>query len=121
MSPKILIADPEIGMARTLAAALEQAGYQVATTADGEEALAMSTSEHPDLICVEVDLPRLGGLEICKAIKAARQVPVLVTTSYLDDTISSGFASAGADHLLFKPFTPDELIDTVAWYLEPTP
>jgi DNA-binding response OmpR family regulator len=120
MLHKILIADPELGMARTLAAALEQAGYQVSTTSDGEEALAMSTAEQPDLICVEVHLPRLGGLEVCKAIKAARQVPVLVTTSYLDDAISSGFTNAGADQLLFKPFSPDELIDTVAWYLEPT-
>lgn len=119
MSHKILIADPEVGMARTLAAALEQAGYEVATATDGEEALAMSTAQEPDLICVEVHLPRLGGLEICKAVKAARSVPVLVTTSYLDDAISSGFASAGADQLLFKPFSPDELIDTVAWYLDP--
>jgi CheY-like chemotaxis protein len=119
MSHKILIADAEPLTIDVLTAALEQAGYQVITATDGEQALERDGAHQPDLVCVDIHMPGLGGLDVCRALKATRSVPVLLTAAYLDDATSQGFATAGADDLLFKPFSPEEMIDKVAWYLSP--
>ena len=123
MSPKrrvhkILLAEPETGLLALLTQHLTAAGYAVVTAADGPEALERERSERPDLVCMAVDLPHLDGLEVCKTIKAARAVPVLLSTSHLDDRISAGLVTSGAEDLLFKPYEVDEVIDKVAWFLE---
>lgn len=116
---KILIAEPEQALLATLAANLEAAGYEVITAADGEEALARDRSDCPDLVCMEVNLPLLDGLAVCRALKANRPVPVILAVSHLDDRTSAGFVEVGAEDLLFKPYEIDEVIDKVAWYLDP--
>lgn len=119
MTPKILIADTEEGTLNQLAHSLEQAGYSVVTAANCEQVLAKASSERPDLVCLEIHLPGIGGLEVCRTLKAERAVPVLLTVSHLDDKTSAGFLTVGAEDLIFKPFFMDEVIDKVAWFLDP--
>lgn len=117
MNRTILLADSEPEVITTLANGLTQAGYRVLTTDNGAQAIALAASEKPDLVCLEVNLAGVNGLDACKRIKAQRAVPVVVTTARLDDTISAGYLSAGADDLLFKPYTLDEIIDKAEWYM----
>lgn len=114
---KILLADPERATLDALAANLVSAGYDVVTAQDGEQAIIQDKAEKPDLVCVEVNLPGLDGLEVCRKIKAERTVPVLLAVSHLDDRTSAGFVAVGAEDLIFKPYELDEVIDKVAWYL----
>lgn len=118
MSHKILVADPEQAVLARLADSLTAAGYQVVTATDGQQALERDKAEKPDLACLEVNLPGLSGLDVCRALKAERAVPVILAASHLDDRTSAGFIEVGAEDLLFKPYELDEVIDKVAWYLD---
>lgn len=119
MSHKILFAAAEPTLVRQVTEALEQAGYQVLAALDGDQALAKAAAEAPDLACLDLDIPGASGLEVCEKLKAERPMTVLITAEFLDDATSAHFARAGADDLVFKPFTMDEIVDKVAWYLSP--
>jgi DNA-binding response OmpR family regulator len=116
---KVLIAEPELEALETLAKNLSAAGYIVVTASDGHQALDQAKAEQPDLVCIELNLPGIDGLAVCRALKAERSVPVLLAVSHLDDRTSAGFIEVGAEALLFKPYEIDEVIDKVAWYLNP--
>ncbi len=119
MSHKILFATPETDLVRQVAEALEQAGYHVVTAVDGTQALAKAQADPPDLACLDLELSGATGLEVCERLKAERPVTVLIAAEFLDDETSAGFTRVGADDLLFKPYTLDEIVDKVAWYLSP--
>lgn len=119
MSHKVLFATASQELVRQVTEALEQAGYQVLSALDGTQALARAAAEQPDLACLDLDMPGASGLEVCERLKAERPLTVLITAEFLDDRTSAGFAKAGADDLVFKPFTMDEIVDKVAWYLSP--
>ena len=106
-------------MRRAVVRALEEAGYQVAAAADGNEAHQLSLLDAPDLACLDLDLPGASGLDLCERLKAERPMTVLLTAEFLDDATSARFATVGADDLVFKPFTVAEILDKVAWYLSP--
>jgi DNA-binding response OmpR family regulator len=116
---KVLLADPDQPTLETLAQNLRAAGYDVITASDGNEALALGRADQPDIACLEVNLPGASGLEVCRELKAARPLPVLLAISHLDDQTSAGFMAVGAEDLLFKPYEIDEVIDKVAWWLNP--
>jgi DNA-binding response OmpR family regulator len=116
---KILIAEPELAALNELAKNLTAAGYLVVTASDGHQAIDVDRAERPDLVCMEVNLPGIDGLAVCKVLKAERSVPVLLAVTHLDDRTSAGFIEVGAEDLLFKPYEIDEVIDKVAWYLNP--
>lgn len=116
---KILIADPETATLQALAQNLVAAGYEVVTASDGAQALEQCRLQAPDLVCMEVNMPGMDGIEVCRALKADRAVPVILAVSHLDDRTSAGFIEVGAEDLLFKPYEIDEVIDKVAWYLDP--
>lgn len=119
MSHKILFAAAESNLVSQVASALEQAGYQVTTALDGDQALAKAAAEPPDLACLDLDMPKRSALEVCEKLKAQRPVTVLIAAEFLDDATSAGFSRVGADDLVFKPFSVDEILDKVAWYLSP--
>lgn len=116
---KVLVADPDPQTLERLAENLRAAGYDVITARDGTEALERGRADAPDLACLEVNLAGTNGLEVCRELKAARKLPVLLAISHLDDQTSAGFIAVGAEDLLFKPYEIDEVIDKVAWYLSP--
>ena len=81
MSAKILIVDDEPPIVDMLAYNLRRANYQVIIARDGEEALTKALLEQPDLIILDLMLPRLDGLEVCRALRRKRDVPIIMLTA----------------------------------------
>ena len=105
---KILIADDESSIREVVALYLKKEGFTVLTARDGEEALRIETNERPDLLILDIMLPKLTGLEICQSIE--RSVPVIfLTAKTAEEDKITGF-SLGADDYITKPFSPRELV-----------
>ncbi len=118
--PKILVVDDSRTIRRTAEALLEQAGYQVVTARDGFEALALTADERPDLILVDVMMPRLDGYQTCALIKHNphfRRIPVIMLTSKDGLFDRARGRLAGSDEYLTKPFAREELLEALARHL----
>jgi DNA-binding response OmpR family regulator len=107
---KILIVEDEVKISDALRAYLENAGYAVFAAFDGESGLAMFNEFSPDLVVLDLMLPKIPGERICQEIRRVSRVPIVMLTakSALDDKVS-GFA-IGADDYVTKPFSPRELL-----------
>lgn len=101
----ILIVDDEMRMRRVIADYLKIKNYRTVEAADGEEALAVFRAENPDLVLLDVMMPRKNGWEVCKEIRKTHQTPIIMLTarSEEDDELQ-GFA-LGADEYIAKPFS----------------
>lgn len=113
---KILIAEDERDIRDLIAFTLQFAGHEVITTSNGEEALQAVRSQKPQLVLLDVRMPRLTGYEVCKEIKSDPQtqtIPVIfLSAKGQESEIRSGL-EAGAEQYLLKPFSPDQLIEQV--------
>ena len=113
---KILAVDDERHIVRLIQVNLERAGYQVVAAYDGEEALKKVESEKPDLIVLDVMMPKMDGFEVLKSLKAnsqSKDIPVIMLTAKAQDAdVFRGWAS-GVDCYLTKPFNPMELLTFV--------
>lgn len=108
---KILIADDEESIIEVVKIYLEKEGYSVLTALDGDTALELEIAEKPDLLILDIMLPKMSGLELCRAIE--REVPVIfLTAKTSEEDKIAGFA-LGADDYITKPFSPRELIARV--------
>lgn len=111
--PRILVVDDDRRVVELLDLALSAHGFQVLTANDGEEALRQALDERPDLVVLDVRLPRKGGLDVCEAIRRDPEdggVPIiLVSASAETETRIQGFAR-GADDYMGKPFRIEELL-----------
>jgi CheY-like chemotaxis protein len=114
---RILIAEDERDIRDLIAFTLRFAGYEVLTANNGEEAVAMTQKELPDLVLTDVRMPKMTGYEACKLIKAdptTQHIPVVFLSAKGQEAeVQSGLA-AGADEYLLKPFAPDQLTRKVA-------
>jgi DNA-binding response OmpR family regulator len=112
---KILIIDDDRVLRRTLAAALELEGYGVSEAADGREGLNKALKTAFDLVVLDVVMPDLGGLEVCRKLReAGRQVPVIVMSGKKKKEVDKVLGlELGGDDYLIKPFGADELIARV--------
>jgi DNA-binding response OmpR family regulator len=111
MNDKILLIEDELAIARFIGRGLQREGYNVLVVNDGKTGLEMAFSELPDLIILDVMLPDIDGLSICRQLREAEmQTPVLMLTA--KDAIPDRVAGleAGADDYLVKPFAFDELL-----------
>jgi len=110
---RVLVVDDDPNILSLLRRGLSFEGYQVATAADGVAALAVARDELPDLIVLDVMMPGLDGLEVCRRLRAGADVPILMLTAR--DTVPDRVAGldAGADDYLVKPFAFDELLARV--------
>ena len=109
---KILVVDDEAANVRLLNTLLTREGYVVVTASDGEEALAMVASTHPDLVLMDVLMPKLSGYDVCERIKhnpATRLTPVVLITALHEREHKIQGINAGADDFLTKPVDPHEL------------
>lgn len=107
---KVLLADDDTTLAEVTAFALRRAGFLVITVPDGEQALQVWAAEQPDLVILDIQLPGLDGLEICRQIRAESTVPIIMlTVRNSDDDIVRGL-ELGADDYVPKPFSPRQLI-----------
>ncbi len=113
---KILIAEDEPDIRELVAFMLRFAGYEVLAASNGEEALQTATREVPDLVLMDVRMPRMTGYDACRMMKAnpeLRDVPVVfLSAKGQESEIQSGL-EAGAEEYLLKPFSPDELTNRV--------
>jgi two-component system, OmpR family, alkaline phosphatase synthesis response regulator PhoP len=117
---KILVVEDDENLRRLVAAYLEREGYEISQAADGAAALAMAEEGQPHLVVLDLMLPKLGGLEVARAIRAKRATPILMLTARGSETdILEGF-EAGADDYLVKPFSPKVLVARVQAILRRT-
>lgn len=107
MARKILVVDDEAVLADTIAYNLEQEGYQVITAADGTSALNAVHNEHPDLIVLDIMLPGVDGLEVCRQLRredSTATVPIIMLTAKSDEIDKVVGLEVGADDYVTKPF-----------------
>jgi two-component system KDP operon response regulator KdpE len=107
---KILIVDDEPHILRALRAGLVAHGYDVVSAADGEEALDRAATELPDAVILDLNLPKLSGLDVCKALREWSPVPILVLSVRDAERDKVTALDLGADDYLTKPFGTDELL-----------
>lgn len=114
---KILIAEDERDIRDLIAFTLRFAGYEVITANNGEEAVAQTLKEIPDLVITDVRMPKMTGYEACRQIKAdptTQHIPVVFLSAKGQEAeVQTGLASGGDEYLL-KPFAPDQLTRKVA-------
>jgi len=114
MSNKILVVDDEEHILTLIKFNLEQAGFEVASASDGEEALAKVEIERPDLIVLDLMLPKKDGMEVCKELRLQRNVtPILMVTAKDDEFDKVLGLELGADDYMTKPFSPREVVARV--------
>ncbi len=109
----ILVVEDEEAIASFVAAYLRKDGFEVRTTGSGQAALDMVGSEKPALVVLDLMLPDLDGVEVCRRIREGGDLPVLMLTARDDDVDKLAGFEAGADDYLTKPFNPRELVARV--------
>ncbi|PSA92720.1 DNA-binding response regulator [Bacillus atrophaeus] len=110
MSKKILVVDDEESIVTLLQYNLERSGYEVVTASDGEEALKLAETEKPDLIVLDLMLPKLDGIEVCKQLRQQKLMfPILMLTAKDEEFDKVLGLELGADDYMTKPFSPREV------------
>ncbi len=110
---KILVADDDRELRSILAFAFKQAGYLVIEAADGEQAIRQFREEAPDLVVLDVNMPRADGFEVCRQLRSESEVPILMlTVRGQEEDVVRGLDS-GADDYMAKPFSPQTLLARV--------
>jgi two-component system KDP operon response regulator KdpE len=107
---RILIVDDEPQVRRTLRATLSDLGYSVLEARNGEEALDLLTTESVELILLDLNMPGMGGLEACRAIREHHETPVIVLSVRNTEADKVRVLDAGADDYVTKPFGIQELM-----------
>ena len=107
---RILVVDDDPTVAEVVAGYLERAGFAVERAGDGPEALRLAGGRWPDLVVLDLMLPGLDGLEVCRRLRAAGPVPVIMLTARGDEEDRITGLEVGADDYVTKPFSPRELV-----------
>ena len=116
----ILIADDDAQIRDVVRIALTQAGFTVSEAGDGRAALEMAQSLSPDLIVLDIGMPEMDGLEVCRELRKTSDVPVLFLTAQGDEIDRVVGLEMGADDYVPKPFSPRELVARVRAILKRT-
>ena len=109
----ILVADDEPGIVAVVRDYLEHAGFDVLVAADGPGALAVARTRGPDLVVLDLGLPRMDGLDVARALRRDSAVPIIMLTARSEETDKLVGLELGADDYLTKPFSPKELVARV--------
>src|SRR6266446_6364478 len=113
VTPKILVVDDEPDAVELIDFNLKAAGYEVVTAADGNEALKKARSSLPDLIVLDLMLPEVDGMEVCKILRrdpATSHIPIIMVTAKASEIDRVLGLELGADDYVTKPFSPRELV-----------
>lgn len=113
MNEKILVVDDEIEIVKVVRAYLEQSSFRVLTASDGQQALAVFRHERPDLVILDLNLPKMDGLDVCRAIRRESNTPVIMLTARVAETDRLIGLEIGADDYIVKPFSPREVVARV--------
>jgi DNA-binding response OmpR family regulator len=114
--PKILVAEDEPDIRELIVFSLKFAGFDVVTAVDGEQAVQMALQEKPDLVMLDVRMPKMTGYEACAAIKKSdelKEVPVIMLSAKGQHAEIEAGLEAGAYEYILKPFVLDELVNKV--------
>jgi DNA-binding response OmpR family regulator len=104
-SPTILLVDDEDAVQQLLTYPLEREGFRVVSARDGQEALDVFAAESPDLVVLDIMLPKIDGLEVCKRLRARSTVPIIMLTARDDELDKVVGLELGADDYITKPFS----------------
>jgi len=113
MIETILVVDDEPKIVKQARDYLERSRFRVVAAADGKTALAMARREQPDLIVLDLNLPEMDGLEVCRALRRESDVPIIMLTARVEETDRLIGLELGADDYITKPFSPRELVARV--------
>lgn len=124
MSKKIVAADDETHILSVVSLKLGNAGYEVLRAEDGEEALELCTTQVPDLLITDYQMPLMTGLELCRELRkndALRHIPAVMLTARGFDIEPEEMTEAGIETVITKPFAPRKLLETVNEILQSNP
>ncbi|MBK8419922.1 response regulator transcription factor [Candidatus Villigracilis saccharophilus] len=110
MPKKILIVDDEPQIVEICRDYLKAAGYETVAASDGLQVVSLSRREKPDLIVLDLMLPEMDGLDVCREIRRESNVPIIMLTARVDETDKLIGLELGADDYISKPFSPRELV-----------
>jgi twitching motility two-component system response regulator PilH len=119
---KILIAEDSATAAAVLSRALAPLGHTILVASDGEEAERQILQEHPDLVILDIIMPKVNGFQLCRSIRSnpkIKDLPIIVVSSMDRESDRYWGMKQGADEYMVKPVDPDELMDKVRQYLTP--
>jgi DNA-binding response OmpR family regulator len=119
-SKKILIVDDEVDLVETVRFPLEMEGYRVLVSYNGEDALNQARKENPDLILLDLMLPKLDGYKVCRLLKfddRYKHIPILMLTAKTQEKDKALGVETGANEYITKPFEIDHLLKKVKAYL----
>jgi len=107
---KVLIVDDDLALADVVSFTMRRAGFEVIAAHDGQEALERWEAENPDLIILDLNLPKLDGLKVCQRIRSQANTPIIIlSVRGEEDDVVSGL-EIGADDYIVKPFSPRQLV-----------
>lgn len=116
MAKKILVADDEPFVLRSIEYTLSRAGYDVLTAVDGEEALQKILAENPDLVFLDIQMPRMDGNEVCKKLRedpSRKNLYIIVITAKGQESERLFSLECGASEYITKPYSPRKMLERV--------
>lgn len=113
MNELILVVDDEPKIVKLARDYLERSGFSVVTAADGPTALAIARADRPNLVVLDLNLPGMDGLDVCRALRRESDVPIIMLTARVEETDRLIGLELGADDYIVKPFSPRELVARV--------
>lgn len=113
MVKKILVVDDEPQIVKVLQLYLDRAGFQVITAEDGQQALSVFDKQRPDFVILDLNLPGMDGLDVCRTIRKSSNVPILMLTARVEEADRLVGLELGADDYVVKPFSPREVVARV--------
>jgi len=113
MTQKILVVDDEAEIVKLVRAYLERAGFAVVIASEGRQALAVFRHERPNLVILDLNLPGMDGLDVCRAMRKDTDIPIIMLTARLEETDRLIGLELGADDYIVKPFSPREVVARV--------
>ena len=115
---RILVVDDDVGVNRLIRAILQNQGWEVSSAQDGEEAIRMVHEVPPDLILLDMMMPKLSGLEVCRHVTSHFRIPIIMVSAQFDLDTKAQCLSAGAQEFINKPFGTEELVNRVKAVLQ---
>ena len=111
--PRVLVIDDEESVCELISLYFEKAGYEIICTGDGNEGVEMVRSQKPDLVILDLMLPGMDGLDVCKEIRKTSNIPLIMLSARVDEVDRVLGLEIGADDYVTKPFSPRELLARV--------
>ena len=121
MAKKVLVVDDNEDSVKILVKTLQSAGYSVQLARDGIEAIVMIRNEDPDLVLLDIMMPRMDGFEVCQAVKSnskTKHIPIVIITGKTDTDSKYSALKLGASDYVTKPIRPFETVQKVKTYLQ---